>query len=896
VTEPTAAERLRLGAARVAALLEGPGGPRLAWTLRGYRADRLTGDVTAGMALAALILPLSIGYAAVAGLPPEMGLYASIAPLLAYAVLGSSRPLVIGPDAASASMIAASIAPLAALPDDRVRLAGVLGLLVAGVFLAMRVARVGFLADLLSRPILVGYLAGVGITVALGQVSKILGGPAIEAALSVLRRVDWSSADVGAVIGATGRAVADSGADLVSTLVGGLVLAVMLLGRRAFPRIPMALLVMVGAVAASWAFGLQGRGVRVLGPVSGGLPPIGLPSASLAELLALLPGAVGLALLTFADTAATGKTFAAKGGERTDPNRELAALAVADAAAALTGGYPVSSSASRTAATRDAGARTQLAQIVAAATVLVALLLLTGPLAYLPQPALGAVILVSAMGIVDLSALRGIWRLKRSEGLIAMVALGGVMLYGTLAGVVVAVLLATLNIVRRAATPPIVEEGRRPDGTWRDLVRWGDGHRVAGVVVVRFAGPLFFASVTGLDARVRTLVVDRPDVTVVVLDLGATSDVDLTAADVVRQLAADLEQQGRRLVVARPLGHVREVLELYSLGDLMAVAGGTTASVDEVIAGLGLDPEAGTPRDEPEDEVEAAEVGADPIEADAIGADPVAAAAASGTAAGQPTPDRAPKTPIEGNRLVLRVIALAAGAVLAAGILSMVLGAIGQTPATGQSTVPNLIGLTLPRADVAASTAGFVLGPPILVPRDDQPEGTVVGQTPTGGTLADRGTEIAPIVSTGRPLVAVPDVVGLTESQAILSLTNAGFTVRRAATLSDPDVPAGSIVSTDPAAAVLIPTGSQVGYVVSSGPEPTPTPTPAPTAASPTASAAPATTAPTTGASPSPVVTLPPSVEPSPAVTPSLEPPSPSAAPSGPAGASPPVGPASAGP
>jgi len=874
VTGPTAADRLRLGAARVAALLEGPGGPRLAWTLRGYRADGLTGDVTAGMALAALILPLSIGYAAVAGLPPEMGLYASIAPLLAYAVLGSSRPLVIGPDAASASMIAASIAPLAASPDDRVRLAGVLGLLVAGVFLAMRLARVGFLADLLSRPILVGYLAGVGITVAIGQVSKILGGPAIDAALGVLRRVDWSSADLGAVIGATGRAVSDSGADLVSTLVGGLVLAAMLLGRRAFPRIPMALLVMVGAVAASWALGLQGRGVRVLGPVSGGLPPVGLPSASLPELFALLPGAVGLALLTFADTAATGKTFASKGGERTDPNRELAALSLADAAAALTGGYPVSSSASRTAATRDAGARTQLAQIVAAATVLVALLLLTGPLAYLPQPALGAVILVSAMGIVDLSALRGIWQLKRSEGLIAMVALGGVMLYGTLAGVVVAVLLATLNIVRRAATPPIVEEGRRPDGTWRDLVRWDDGHRVAGVVVVRFAGPLFFASVTGLDARVRTLIVDRPDVRAVVLDLGATSDVDLTAADVLRQLAADLEQQGRRLAVARPLGHVREVLELYSLGDLLAVAGGTAASVDEVIADLGLDPDLGAHGDAAEAEADAAAAGAAAAEAEAdpveAGAPPAVIAAGISSDADQPATTPAPKKPVEGNRLVLRVIALAVGAVLAAGVLSLALGALGQTPATGQAAVPNLIGLTLPRADVAASSAGFVLGPPILVPRDDQPEGTVVGQTPTGGTMADRGSEIQPVVSTGRPLVLVPDVVGMTESQAILALTNGGFTVRRTATVADADVPAGSIISTSPAASELLTSGSQVGYVVSSGPAPTPTPVPTAVPAPP--SSAPPSATQSAGSSAAPVVTPPPSAGPSTSEPPTAEP------------------------
>lgn len=806
------AERLRHVVDGLVAALEGPAGPRLGWTLRGYRAAWLGGDVTAGLALAALIVPLSIGYAGVAGLPPEMGLYASIAPLLAYAVLGSSRPLVLGPDAASASMIAASIAPLAASQDDRVRLAGVLGLVVAGVFVAMRVARLGFLADLLSRPILVGYLAGVGVTVALGQIPKLLGGSALDAAMGVLGRVDWTTADLSAIASATVEAVRASGADLLSLAIGVAVVVGMLMGRRALPRIPMALVAMVLAVAASWALGLQGHGVKVLGPVPGGLPPVGVPTASLTELVALVPGAIGLALLTFADTAAAGKTFAARLGERTDPNRELAALAFADAAGVMTGGYAVSSSASRTAATLAAGSRTQLAGLVAAAAVLVVMLLLTAPLSYLPIPALGAVVLVSALGIVDLSAMRDIWRLKAGEGVVALTAMAGVMLYGTLAGVAVAVLLATLNIVRRAAAPPIVEVGRRDDGSWRDLRRWGDARRVDGVAVVRFAGPLFFASVTGLDARVRALVAERSGITAVVLDLGATSDVDITAAEALGQLADDLGRDGRRLVAARPLGHVLDALHAYGLERLLPVVGGEGAGVDGAIASLTTG-DAGLAQ---------AEADAEPFAVATTAAAGPAVIEAPGPHAGTPV--------IEGGRLVLRVVAALGGAVLAAGLLSFALGlaGIGSGPGIGPGPVPNLVGMSLSRATLAASDAGFTLSQPVQVPRDDLPEGTVIRQYPTAGAIVDRHDPIQPTVSSRRPLVSVPDVVGQTESQAIVTLTGAGFGVTRTATVTDPVVAVGHIVSTAPAAGTRLATGQTVGYVVSSGPAPTPTPEPAP--------------------------------------------------------------------
>jgi SulP family sulfate permease len=789
--------------ASVRRAIEGPEGPQIAWTLRGYRPEQLSGDVIAGLTVAALIVPLSIGYAGVAGLPPEVGLYASLAPLVAYAIFGSARRLIVGPDASTAALIAATIAPLAVVADDRVRLASALGLLVAVIFVAMRMARLGFLADFLSRPILVGYLTGVGIVVAVGQVEKMLGGPAIAEGVGVLARIEWVGASLTAVAEAVTIAIRGSGASVASVLVAAGVMAAILLGRRFAPRVPMALVAMVVALAVSAALDLQSLGVRVLGPVPAGLPPIGIPVVGPEELLALLPGAVGLALLTFADATVTGRSFAAKRGERTDANRELVALAAADAAGALTGGYPISASPSRTAAAEDAGSSSQATGLVATIAVAVVLVAMTGPLAYLPIPALGAVIFLAVLGLIDIGAMREIWRLKRSEGAIAFVAMTGVIIYGTLVGVAIAVLLAALNIVRRAAWPEIVEEGRLPDGSYRDLHRSPDARRVPGASVLRFTGPIFFANATALGARVREIVAERPDVRVVVLDLGATADIDLTAGRALQEIVNDLGRGERCLVVAQPLGRVRDELRAYGLADLMDPTGGGRGSVDEALIGLGLDPAASLPAEED----------------------------GEGEAGPGPGPVPEPPAPEEArNRLVLRLVLIGVAIVAAAAVLAFAVSSWTGAAAPGPATVPNLVGLSLDRAGIAAGNAGFELAAPVYVRRDDRPEGTVVDQDPPAGTLANPGSEIQPLVSTGRQLVLVPDVVGDTEAQAIATLTAAGLTVRRTATVYDPAVPAGTVITTAPAAGTSVAAGTAVSYTVSRGPEPEATPGPTPIA------------------------------------------------------------------
>ena len=392
-------------------------------------------------------------------------------------------------------------------------------------------------------------------------------------------------------------------------------------------------------------------------------------------MLALLPGAVAIAILSFTDSAVTARAVAARTGERADANRELVGMAAADGAAAVVSGYPISMSLTRTNESEVAGSTSQMAGVLTAAAIAVLLALFTGPLSYLPMPALGAVIFASVLVLIDVRQMRLLWRTDRSEGAIAVVAAGGVIVYGTLAGVMVAVLLAALNIVRRAAAPPIVEEVRMPEGTWRDATRRPDGNRVHGAVVVRLAGPMFFANAALLQARVRGLVAGRPDARAVVLDFGATAGVDVTAAEALRDLAAELDRDGRRLAVARPLGNVRDELRGHGLSDLLEPVAEGHWAIDAVLdrwawtrACAGASPPASSrPSPEPE---------------------PCAA-----TPAGRPRRprDRPARPRPRRPRSCWRP-----------GWAGVVIANLRGHPTEGTAPVPNLLGMSLDRATTAA--------------------------------------------------------------------------------------------------------------------------------------------------------------------------------------------------
>ena len=774
-------------------------GQPLAWTLRGYRRQQLPKDGIGGLTVAALIVPLSIGYAQVAGLPAEAGLYASLVPLLAYAIFGSSRRLIIGPDAATAALVGAAIAPLAVAADERIRMASALALLVAVVFVAMRLAALGFLSEFLSRPLLVGYMTGIGITVAIGQIPKLLGGSPLADFVQVLGGIDFLHVEPGAILGALGIALAQTSANLPSAVLGGLVLGAILAGERWLPRVPIALPAMLTALAATYLLDLPSQGVRVLGPVPSGLPPIGIPLISVDQALVLLPAAVGIAVLSFADTALTGRNFAEPQGERTDPNRELVALAAADLGGSLTSGYPVSSSASRTQASTAAGSQTQMAGIVAAGAVALVLMFLTGPMALLPMPALGAIVLAGALHFIKAGEITRIWRIQPTEGAIAVVAATCVVLYGTLVGVGVAALLAAFNVFRRASNPHMAELGRLNGDDFADLERSPEARRTRGVLIVRFAGPLFFATATSLGDRIRSLAANREPLSTVILDAYSVVDLDLTAASAIRTIERELQKSGTTFLIARPTGRLRDLLRKFGLGHL-APPRGQRVTLGEIVDQIGV-----------ADEAAMAEPTTEPIPT----GDAPTADAPGGPELWPPTGDR-PTPP--GGRRHTWVVGIAAVAVIGVTITALALGERGNTAPVGDVVTPNLVGIPVDRARAVAEGADLVLGPGVYRQTDAYPEGTVISQTPGAGTPVAVGSTISPTVSTARELVAVPDVVGTTGSDAIFAITTAGLRVGSSTRTPDPEVPPGSIISTSPEAGRLVAVGTSIALVVSAGP------------------------------------------------------------------------------
>jgi high affinity sulfate transporter 1 len=780
-------DRLDAVGGRAAARLTSGGQP-LAWTLRGYRRSSLRTDAIGGVTVAALIVPLSIGYAQVAGLPPEVGLYASMVPLLAYAVFGSARRLIVGPDAATAALVAAAIVPLAVGSDDRVRLASALALIVAAIFIAMRLATLGFLADFLSRPILVGYMTGVGITVAINQIPKILGGKPLADALAVVGGVELAKVDLGVLVGSIAIALEGGEVNIPSVIVGGLVLAAVLVGDRLLPGIPVALLALVASLVASVALDLAARGVQVLGPVPSGLPPIGIPFVSLDEAVALLPGAIGIAILSFADTSLTGRNFADRHGEVTDPNRELLALGAADLGASLTSGYPISSSASRTAALESSGATTQMAGVIAAGAVALVLVFLAGYLTNLPVPALGAVVLTSALRFIDIRGIARIWRAARVEGAIAIVATLGVILYGTLYGVAIAALLAAVNVFRRAAQPRIDELGRLPDSTiFADLTRDPTARRVPGVLVVRYAGPLFFATASAFRARVREMLEARPDVRRVVIDAPGIVDLDLTAAEAIRALERDLASRDVTLTMARTTGKLRDLLRGFGLTELAGPPGAAPRTLDEAVEAAGaIAPETSVPL--PTDSLD--------VSADVL----------------------PPGAPGSARHWPAAVVVLAAIAVASILIAALAVGGANDQPPAGDVTVPNIVGMSLDRAASAVDDQGLVLGDVTYITTTALPEGTVTAQSPQAGAVVPAGDAVSPTVSTRRDLVTIPDVAGDTAAQAVVTLTTAGLRVGATRAVEDPTVAEGLVVGTVPAAGRRVAANTVVELLVAAAP------------------------------------------------------------------------------
>lgn len=507
--------------------------------IRRYRGPSARRDVVAGVTVAALAIPSGMAYAEVAGVSPVNGLYALLLPVVAYALLGSSRQLVVGPEGSIATLVAVAILPIAAAGSpDAAELAATLAVLVALCFAAAWVLRLGWIADYFSRPVLIGYIHGVAVVLVVGQLGKLLG-LSVDAT-EPLPQLWEVVTELGDVSGATVAVAAAS-------------LAALTVLRRLIPKLPAALLVVVTAIAASWALDFAAEGIAVVGPIPSGLPEFALPSPALGDVLRLVPAALGIFVVSFADEILTARSFAGKRGQDVRGTQELLAMGAANAAGGLSQGFPVGASGSRTAVNDDMGVRTQVAGLVAAAAVAVVLLVLTEPVQYLPKAVLGAVIVFAAVGLVEPEAWRALAAVDRVEVAIAAVTMGCVIWFGVLQALVVAVGLSVIDTVRRSARPHDAVLGWVERlGRYADVSLHPSARQTPGVVVYRLDDRLFFANARYFRGRVREAVrAAAPPVRRVVLDADAVTHVDATGLAALVDVADDLRRDGITLVVAR---------------------------------------------------------------------------------------------------------------------------------------------------------------------------------------------------------------------------------------------------------------------------------------------------------------------------------------------------------
>jgi high affinity sulfate transporter 1 len=524
------------------------------WVLRNYQRSWLARDVVAGLVLTALLVPAGLGYAEASGLPPVTGLYATIAPLLVYALIGPSRILVLGPDSALAPLIAVVIAAKAGGDEARaISLAGVLALMTGALCFAAGLLKAGFFTDLLSKPVRVGYLNGIGLTMLVTQLPRLFG--MRVTATDVVHGVHGFFAGILA-----GRL------DPIAFAVGGGALVTILIARRISPRVPGVLIALVLATIAVSVFSLEGR-LSVVGQVPRGLPRPSLPLLTLTDAGDLFVAAVGIAVVAFADTSVLSRTFATRNGYQVDANRELVALGLANLASGVVSGFPVSSSSSRTPVAEAAGSRTQLTGVVGA--VAIALLLIAAPrlLAHVPLAALAAIVIAAAIKMFDVETLRVSWRVRRSDFVLSLVALVAVMLLGVMVGIAVAVAVSLLDVVRRVWRPHDAVLGRAPGVKgYHDMKRYPAALQVPGLVLFRWDAPLFFANADTFRARLLDVVsMSQPSPTWVVVAAEPITDVDTTAAEMLEELDHELAQRGIELAFAEMKDPVKDRLERYGL-------------------------------------------------------------------------------------------------------------------------------------------------------------------------------------------------------------------------------------------------------------------------------------------------------------------------------------------
>ncbi|GAB2448504.1 high affinity sulfate transporter 1 [Conyzicola lurida] len=531
--------------------------------LPGLTRGNLLRESASGVTLLAIAVPLNIGYAQIAGLPPTAGLYSLVLPMVAFALLASSRQLVVSPDAAAAALVASSLGGLAAAGSDDYLTMALAQALIGGVlFLVCAVLKLGFLANFLSEPILVGFVGGLALDILVSQIAKMLG-----------VSID-SGAEFVTKIGQLVTGLGTTNPWSLALAVGSVV--VLVAGRRLARQVPWALVVLVLATVVTVAASLEDDGVGVLGPVQAGAPVLTWPSLSWGQWGALVPSAVALTLVAMAEGLLVSRSYGQKRGYSTSPNRDLAAFGVANLASGLTGGFTIGSSTSRTAAVDQLGSRTQLPSIVAAVGTLLLLIFGTGLLADIPSPAIGAIVTIAILPLLGFRELAALWRVRPFEFWVGAVCFLGALLLGPITGIVLAFVLSLINLAMRASRPPVdlLSSSDLPNGSLLPLSP-GEFLTAPGVVVVRFAAPLFFANASVFDDAIRKAVAGGQPLGLrhLVLDCEAMTDIDVTGAAAFRETAAWLREQRVTLHFSRVRPDFAAVLHDFGLGAGVEVFG-----------------------------------------------------------------------------------------------------------------------------------------------------------------------------------------------------------------------------------------------------------------------------------------------------------------------------------
>lgn len=516
-------------------------------------------NAMAGVILASMNIPQVLGYARIAGMPVVTGLYTVLLPLVAFAVFGSSRHLIVAADSATAAILFNSLGHMAAASSAKYSaLVSAVAMLTAGFLLLARIFKLGFLADFLSRTVLVGFLTGVGLQVGISMLSEMLG---IAVRSSRTLGQAW---DI--LLGLPHRS-------LPTVALSAVVVGVILIGRRVAPRLPLSLVAVVATIAASAAFDFAARGIAVIGPVPGGLPSIGLPDVTWSELRALLPIAASCFVMIIAQSAATSRAFAERYQEDVDQNADILGLAAANAVAAISGAFVVNGSPTQTAMAERAGARSQIAQLAFAGCVLVVLLALTSPLRHLPRCVLAAIVFTIAVSMINVTALRAIRRESPGEFYLAITTTAAVVAIGVEEGILLAIALSLFRHVRHSYRPHTMMLAPDAGGQWMPVPIVPGRVTEPGLIIYRFSSDLFYANQKRFVDEVRILVNRAPSpVRWFIVDAGPITDIDYSAAQAVRALIEDLARREVGVVFGRVSPYLRLDMDRHRITQVIGEA------------------------------------------------------------------------------------------------------------------------------------------------------------------------------------------------------------------------------------------------------------------------------------------------------------------------------------